>query len=445
MSSRGEPAGGSPDCLTGMDAGEDAGGVSPRDFAPPPRRQVALSLACVGLAMFLAALSQTVVASIMTSMVADLGGFDRYTWPATSYLVAATVAYPIVGRLSDIYGRRAFLIAGIATFTLGSALVGISESMNQVIGFRLVQGVGGGIVMTCSYVSIADLFRPEDRGKFLGILGAIYAVATVVGPVVGAFVAEWLSWHWAFLFIALAGAPVLALTAWIYPRSTLLTRPVELDYLGMATLVLAIAPVALALSSIGVLYSWDAPQSIGLLAFGLVMTGLFVVIEYRSGSPIMPLGIYRNRAVAVAMVVTLLTAASLHGFVLFLPLYFQVALGASVSQAGSLLAPMLLGIVVGAILAGQMLSRTGGHYRLQALVSTALIAGGMYLFSTLGDGGGFARNSPILYSQIFLMITALGFGGVVATLSVAVQNAVPLPKRRALPRRRCNSLAPWEA
>ncbi|MDE2787141.1 MAG: MFS transporter [Chloroflexota bacterium] len=403
-----------------MDGGETVG-----DFAPPPRRQVVLSLVCVGLAMFLAALSQTVVASIMTSIVADLGGFDRYTWPATSYLVAATVAYPIVGRLSDIYGRRAFLIAGIAIFIVGSALVGVSASMNQVIAFRLVQGIGGGIVMTCSYVSIADLFRPEDRGKFVGVLGALYAVATVVGPIMGAFVAEWLSWHWVFLFIALAGVPVLALTAWIYPRSVLLTRAEGLDYPGMAALVLAVAPVALALSSVGVLYSWDAPQVIGLLAFGLAMAGLFVAIESRSRSPIMPLGIYRDRAVAVAMVITLLTAASLHGFVLFLPLYFQVALGASVFQAGSLLAPMLLGIVVGAILAGQMLSRVGGHYRLQALVSTALMAGGMYLFSTLGDGGGFARNRSVLYSQLYLMVTALGFGGVVATLSVAVQNAVP--------------------
>ena len=413
------------DGLAAMDGNQAGGGEPAGDFAPPPPRRVAWSLACVGLAMFLAALSQTVVASIMTSMVADLGGFDRYTWPATSYLVAATVAYPIVGRLSDIYGRRAFLIVGIAIFTLGSALVGVSASMNQVIGFRLLQGVGGGIVMTCSYVSIADLFRPEDRGKFLGVLGAIYAVATVVGPVMGAFVAEWFSWNWVFLLIALAGAPVLALTAWIYPRSTLPARPEGLDYPGMAALVLAIAPVALALSSVGVLYAWDAPQSIGLLAFGLAMAGLFVVIESRSRTPIMPLGIYRDRAVAVAMVVTLLTAASLHGFVLFLPLYFQVALGASISQAGSLLAPMLLGMVVGAILAGQLLSRTGGHYRMQLLVSTALMAGGMYLFSTLGDGGGFARSSPILYSQIYLMITALGFGGVVATLSVAAQNVVP--------------------
>ena len=421
------------DRLAAMETGQADGGeqggdddiVSSGDFAPPPRREVALSMVCVGLAMFLAALSQTVVASIMTSIVADLGGFDRYTWPATSYLVAATVAYPIVGRLSDIYGRRAFLIAGIAIFIVGSTLVGVSASMNQVIGFRLVQGIGGGIVMTCSYVSIADLFRPEDRGKFIGILGALYAVATVVGPVMGAFVAEGFSWNWVFLFIALAGVPVLALTVWIYPRPNSLPRQRGLDYPGMAVLVLAVAPLALALSSAGVLHAWDAPQSIGLLAFGLAMAALFVVIESRSGSPIMPLEIYRNRAVTVAVIVTLMTSVSLQGFVLFLPLYFQVALGVSVTQAGTMLAPMLLGMVVGAILAGQLLSRTGGHYRIQLLVSTALMAAGMYLFSTLSDGWGVAGGSPILYSQIYLVITALGFGGVVATLSVVVQNAVP--------------------
>ena len=405
-------------------AREDADTAPGDDFAPL-RRQVALPMLCVGLAMFLAALGQTVVASIMASIVADLGGFDRYTWPATSYLVAATVAFPIVGRLSDIYGRRLFLIAGIVTFIAGSALVGLSASMNQVIGFRLVQGIGGGIIMTCSYVSIADLFRPEDRGKFLGVLGALYAVATVVGPVMGALVAEWLSWHLVFLIIALAGVPTLALTVRFYPKPDSLPIQRELDYLGMAALVLAVAPVALALSSIGVLYAWNAAETIGLLAFGSAMAALFVVIESRSGSPIMPLVIYRNRAVAVAVIVTLMTSVGLHGFVLFLPLYFHAALGVSVAQAGTMLAPMLLGMVLGAILAGQLLSRAGGHYRMQLLVSTALMATGMYLFSTLSAGVGFAQSKPILYSQIYLVIAALGLGGVVATLSVAVQNAVP--------------------
>ncbi|MDE0196670.1 MAG: MFS transporter [Caldilineaceae bacterium] len=390
----------------------------------PAQRQVTLPMVCVGLAMFLAALAQTVVASIVPLIVADLGGFDRYTWPSSSYLVAATVVYPIVGRLSDIYGRRAFLIAGITLFIAGSALVGFSGSMNQVTGFRAVQGLGGGAIMTCCYVSIADLFPPEDRGKFHGILGAVYAVATVVGPVMGVLVAEWLSWHYTFLFIALAGLPVLLVTVRRFPGPHSLPRQWELDYPGMAALALTVTAVAVALSSAEVSYAWYAPQAIGLLAFGLATAALFVAIESRSRSPIMPLGIYRNRAVAVAVVVTLLTSAALHAFVLFLPLYFQLALGVSATQAGTMLMPMLLGIVLGAIVAGQLLSRTGGHYRIHAVAGTALMAGGMYLFSILGDGGGLAQRMPVLFSQLFLIIAALGFGAVVATLSVAVQNGV---------------------
>lgn len=388
----------------------------------PAAGQIALPMVCVGLAIFLAALAQTVVASIVPLIVADLGGFDRYTWPSSSYLVAATVAYPIVGRLSDVYGRRAFLIAGIALFIAGSALVGFSRSMDQVIGFRAVQGLGGGAVMTCCYVSIADLFPPEDRGKFHGILGALYALATVVGPVMGVFLAEWLSWHYTFLFIALAGLPVLLLTVRRFPAPRALPRQWDLDYPGMAALALAVTAVAVALSSAEVLHAWYAPQAVGLLAFGLAMAALFVVIESRSGSPIMPLGIYRNPAVAVAVLVTLLTSVALHAFVLFLPLYFQLALGVSATRAGAMLMPMLLGIVLGAILAGQLLSRIGSHYRFQTLAGAALMAGGMYLFSI--PGSGLARSMPVLFSQIYLIIAALGFGAVVSTLSVAVQNGV---------------------
>ena len=413
--------------MNGSGAGDDVSRVRAaawEEARSPAQRQVTLPMVCVGLAMFLAALAQTVVATIVPLIVADVGGFDRYTWPSSSYLVAATVAYPIVGRLSDIYGRRAFLIAGIAIFMAGSALVGFSGSMNQVIGFRALQGLGGGAVMTCCYVSIADLFAPEERGKFHGILGAVYALATVVGPVMGVFVAEWLSWQYTFLFIALAGLPVLLLTVRRFPRPHTLPRRWELDYAGMAALAVAVTAVAVALSSAEVSHAWYAPQAIGLLVFGLATAALFVAVESRSRSPIMPLGIYRNRAVAVAVVVTLLTSAALHAFVLFLPLYFQLALGVSATQAGTMLMPMLLGIVLGAILAGQLLSRIGSHYRMQTLAGTALMAGGMYLFSILGDGGGLAQSMPVLFSQVYLIIAALGFGAVVATLSVAVQNGV---------------------
>lgn len=423
-------AGGSRDRLAaiggGPAAGEaqtgDTGTASAGDFKPP--RQIRLSLLCVGLAMFLAALSQTVVASIMPLIVADLGEFGHFTRPSSSYLVAATVAYPIAGRLSDIYGRRAFLIAGIAIFSAGSALVGFSGSMNQVTGFRAVQGLGGGAVMTCCYVSIADLFAPEERGKYHGILGAVYALATVVGPVMGVLVAEWLSWQYTFLFIALAGLPVLLLTARRFPRPRSLPRQWGPDYAGMAALAAAVTATAAALSSVEVSHAWHAPRAVGLLAFGLAAAALFVAIESRSRSPIMPLGIYRNPVVAAAVVVTLLTSAALHAFVLFLPLYFQLALGVPATQAGAMLMPMLLGIVLGAIGAGQLLSRAGGHYRVLALGGAALMAGGMYLFSMLSDGGGLARSMPVLFSQIYLIMAAFGFGAVVATLSVAVQNGV---------------------
>lgn len=400
---------------------EKAAATIPTDgeFATPPKRLVVLSMVCVLLAMFLAALSQTVVATLLPIMVADVGGFERYAWAATSYMVAATVAYPIVGRLSDIYGRKRFLIAGMAVFMLGSALVGLSASMTQVVAFRAVQGIGGGVVMTCCYVSIADLFPPQDRGKYHGLIGAAYGVASVAGPILGGFVAERLSWHWAFILIALAGIPVLALMARIYPVHSRCSGNPGLDYPGMIALVFAVVPLFLALSSGGVQYDWDAPQIVGLLAFGLAMIGVFVVLQTRASSPIMPLGIYANRVVSLAVAVTLLTSLGLYGSVLFLPLFFRVVLGVSAAVSGNLLAPMLLGMVTGGIVSGQLISRTGGHYRLQALAGTGLMAVGTYLLSTMNETTNFVACT------IYVVIAGLGFGGTVATLSVAVQNTVP--------------------
>ena len=374
---------------------------------------------CVVLAMFLAALSQTVIATLLPLMVADLGGFERYTWAVTSYIVAATLAYPIAGRLSDIHGRKRFLIAGMVVFMAGSALVGIGASMIQVIAFRAIQGIGGGIVMICCYVAIADLFRPEDRGKYHGLIGAAYGVASVAGPILGGFVVEHLSWQWAFILIALAGIPILALTARIYPAHRPTPGDPRLDLPGMAVLVLAVVPILLALSSGGVQYGWDTPPIIGLLAFGLAMSGVFVVVEARASAPIMPLGIYANRVVSLAVVVTLLTSLGLYGSVLFLPLFFQVVLGVSATASGNLLIPMLLGMVAGGIVSGQLLSRAGEHYRIQALASSGLMAVGMYLLSTMNE------TTSLPASVFYISIAGLGFGGTVATLSVAVQNTVP--------------------
>ena len=411
----------------GSDADIDSEDGGPNDdgldgdtgFAPPPRRQAMASMACVVLAMFLGALSQTVVATTMPLIVADLGGFDRYTWPATSYMVAATLAFPIVGRLSDIHGRRLFLLSGLAIFSLGSILLGFCESMTQVVVYRGVQGVGGGTVMTCCYVSVADLFRPMERGRFHGLLSAVYGVAFVVGPILGGVLADVLSWRWAFLAIGLAGPPVLVLTATVFPKPASPPENRDLDLIGMIALVLAVPPLLIALSSGGVQYEWGSPVIVGMLSLSLAMIGVFAAIEARARSPIMPLSLYADPVVGLSVVIMLLASFAMYGGVLFLPLLFQVAFGFSAAQGGALLAPMLLGMVAGGVVAGQVLSRTSGLYRIQAVICAALMTAGLFLLSTLDTSTGVGQ------SLIHTVIAGIGIGGIVATLSIGVQNHVP--------------------
>lgn len=389
------------------------------DFVPLPRRQLLLTVTGVMLAMFLAALSQTIVATAMPRIITDLGGFDRYTWASTAYLVASAVAIPIVGRLSDLYGRRIFFLLGIAVFMIGSIPTGLSHTMNQLIAFRAIQGIGGGIIMTTSLVAIADLFPPEERGKVQGLVGLVYGMASVIGPTLGGFITDNLSWNWIFLFNVPAGIPVLLLLARTFPRTRPEVEKRSLDYPGMATLILAIVPILLALSWGGIQYEWGSPQTAGLLAFGLAMAAAFVVIESRTDSPIMPLDVYRNRTVAVSVVVMFLSGLALYGSIMFVPLFFQGVLGASATSSGSFLTPMMLAVVVGAVLSGTLLRRTGGRYRIQALFSTGLMTMGMWLISTMDERTSFAGAVGSI------VVMGLGLGGTLPVFTVAVQNSVP--------------------
>ena len=411
------PANANPDFRDGNP--NDTGLPDDGAFAPPPPRQAMASMICVVLAMFLGALSQTVVATTMPLIIADVGGFDRYTWPATSYMVAATLAFPIVGRLSDIYGRRLFLLLGLVVFSAGSFLLGFSESMNQVVFFRGVQGIGGGTIMTCCYVSVADLFRPTERGKFHGLLSAVYGVSFLVGPFLGGLLADTLSWKWAFLGIGLAAVPVLAVTARVFPKPGTPPADRALDLKGMIALVLAVSPLLVALSTVGVHYEWHSPFVLGALLFSAAMIAIFIAIEARARSPIVPLSLYADPAVRLSAVIMLLSSFGLYGSVLFLPLFFQVAFGFSAAQSGGLLIPMLLGMVLGGVAAGQIQSRAAGYHQVQMLVSAGLMTAGLFLLSTLD------ATTGILQSQVYGVVTGLGAGGIVATLTIGIQNHVP--------------------
>lgn len=385
-----------------------------------PRRQVVTTMTGVMLAMFLAALSQTVVAAAMPEIVAHLGGFDRYAWASASYLIASTVVMPVAGRLSDIYGRKPLFIAGISVFVIASVPMGLSESMTQLIAWRAVQGIGGGMIIVNSFVAIADLFPPEERGKHQGLAGAVYGISALAGPALGGFVTDHFSWNWVFLINVPIGVPVLLLIAATFPKPDPEVENRKLDYPGTAILIMALLSVLIALTSGSAQYGWASGQVVGGLVFGVAMMVVFVIVESRSDAPIMPLDIYRNRVVGVSVMVALLTGFGLYGSILFVPLFFQAVQGVSATHSGAFLTPMMLGVVVGAILSGFLLSRVPGHCRTLAMAGCGVAAVGAFFISTLG------KHSGLFWTETYMAIMGLGMGGVLATLNVAVQNSVPV-------------------
>ena len=369
------------------------------------------------LALFLASLDQTVVSTAMPRIIADLGGFDRFTWVTTAYLVASTTTVPIVGRLSDLYGRKVFFLSGIVVFLVGSVLAGVSQSMNQLIVFRAIQGIGGGSMMALSFTTVGDLFPPAERGKYQGVVAAVFGLSSVIGPTLGGFITDNLSWNWIFYVNVPLGLPVIALFIRFFPNTRPERRTVRLDYPGMALLV--IVPLLIGLSLGGVQYEWLSLQIAGILVFAAVMTAAFVLVERRAEDPIMPLSIYANPVVSISLVAVFITGFAMFGSIIFIPLFFQGVLGASATSSGSFLTPMMMSMVVAAALSGQALSRLGGHYRLQGLIGIAIMTCGVVLTSRMTPETSFGQ------AVASIMVIGLGLGITFPSFTIAVQNASP--------------------
>lgn len=391
----------------------------PSDADSLPRRHIVLTMGGLMLAMFLASLDQTIVSTAMPRIVADLGGFDRFTWVTTAYLVASTTVVPIAGRLSDLYGRKAFFLGGICIFLAGSVLAGLSQSMNQLIAFRAIQGIGGGNIMAMSLITVGDLFSPAERGKYQGVVAGVFGISSVIGPTLGGFITDSLSWNWVFYVNLPLGLPVVALFIRFFPNIRPVGRIHRLDYAGMALLVLIVVPLLVGLSLGGVQYEWLSPQVIGILAFTAATTLVFVAVERRASDPIMPLSIYSNRTVSVSLVAVFLTGFGMFGSIIFIPLFFQGVLGASATSSGSFLTPMMLGMVVAAGLSGQALSRLGGRYRIQGLVGIVTMGVGMVLISRMTADTSFGQ------AVAGIVVTGIGLGITFPSFTIAVQNAIP--------------------
>ena len=390
-------------------------------FVSLPRSQVIITLVCVMLAMFLAALDQTIVSTATPRIIADLGGFDKYTWITTGYMVASTTAAPIVGKLSDIYGRKWIFIVSVFVFMVGSVLCGFSENMTQLIIFRIIQGIGGGTIMAVTFISIADLFPPSDRGKYIGLLAACFGLASVIGPTLGGFLTDTFSWKWIFFVNVPLAGPVVFLLARFFPdtpgESNRENR--RIDYPGICLLIVGVVLLLVGLSLGGVQYEWTSLYVVGPIVTGLISLIILVIVETKTYNPILPLNLFKERMVTIGLILSLLTGFAMFGAIIFVPLYFQGVLAFSATSSGTFLTPMMLGIVFGAAISGQILSRTGGHFRIQGLVGVALMTAGVFLFSTLDSTSDYPR------AVSYIILLGFGLGSTFPTFTIAVQNFSP--------------------
>ena len=381
-----------------------------------PRRQVIITMACAMTGLFLAALDQTVVGTAMPRIIGDLGGFDRYTWVTTAYLVASTITVPIVGRLSDIFGRKWFYLAGLVIFMIGSFAAGTANSMTQLIVFRAFQGLGGGVLISLVFVIVGDLYAPAERGRIQGVIAAVFGMSSVIGPTLGGFITDTLSWNWIFYINLPISVPLIVAMSLFFPRIKPQPMDRTIDVLGIITLIATVVPLLLALSIAGE-SGWTSPDVIMLFTVAAVAVIIFVFVEMRNSNPIMPLHIYTNPVLAVTILATFVTGFGMFGAIIFIPLFFQGVLGASATSSGSFLTPMMLGTVVGASISGQVISRLGS-YRWPGLAGVVLMSIGMFLMSTTSE----ATTYPVAIS--FIVLLGFGLGFTFPSFTIAAQNVV---------------------
>ncbi len=384
-----------------------------------PRATKMKTLAGVLLAMFLASLDQTIIGTAMPRIIADLGGFSHYTWVASAYIIASAIIMPITGRLTDMYGRKTFYIIGLLMFLFSSVACGLSQTMTQLIIGRAAKGLGAGMMMATGFAVIGDLFAPAERGRYIGLGSGLFALSSVIGPTLGGYITDTFSWHWIFFINIPFCLALIVMFVLYFPHLRPQLRQHRIDVVGILAMVLVIAPAMLALSWGGGEAGWRQSPIRWLFALSLLMFFCFLVIEYYSAEPIIPLGIFRDRIVAASLGVTLLTGFGLFGSIVFIPLFLQGVMGASATVSGNFLTPMMLGVVFGSIVSGQLLSRAGGHYKLQGVAGLAILALGMFLLSRMNVAT--TAGQTVLY----ITIAGIGLGVTMPLYTIAVQNAVP--------------------
>jgi EmrB/QacA subfamily drug resistance transporter len=403
-------------------AGDSAGRIAPADPAGDPQpvhfthRQIVIILLGVMSGMFLAALDQGIVGTALPRIVSDLGGLDKLSWVVTAYLLTSTAVTPLWGKLSDLYGRRLIFQTAILIFLLGSALSGLSQNMEQLIGFRALQGVGGGGLFAIALSIIGDVIPPRERGRYQGYFGAVFGVSSIAGPLLGGWFTDGPGWRWIFYVNLPIGLAALVVTSMVL-KMPVVRREHSIDYLGAVTVVAAVTSLLLYLDWRGRDYGWGEPWALALLGLSIALTALFVLIERRAAEPILPLRLFRNPVFSVGNIYAFLAGVAMFGVIIFLPLYLQGVKGFSPTMSGLALIPAIIGIFSTSITSGQLITRRG-KYKPYPIIGAAVLIISLLALSRL------EVDTPYWLAAIYMYLFGAGLGFTMQTIVTAVQNSV---------------------
>ncbi|HKA10208.1 MAG TPA: MDR family MFS transporter [Candidatus Dormibacteraeota bacterium] len=392
------------------------------------RRTRTAVLVAVLLVLFLASLDQTVVGTALPRIVTDLHGDNLYTWVVTAYLLTSTVTIPIYGKLSDVYGRKPMLLLGVSLFLVGSALSGLSQTMGQLIAFRGVQGLGAGALFPISLAIIGDLFSARERGRYQGLFGAVFGLSFILGPFIGGFLTDNVSWHWVFYVNLPVGIVALAVVAFVMPNlGTAPGSAGDLDYLGIALLTAALVPLLIGLTDKGQNapdgspYGWLTPQVGGLILVAVVLGAVFIFVESRAKEPVVPLDLFKDRTTAAILSAVFFFGFGMFTAIIYLPRFYQSVRGVSATQSGYEIWPLLVGLIGASMVGGLVITRTGKYKRMM-LGSIVVLIIGAYLMTNLQPD----TSSVVIWAWMLLL--GVGIGPSMAGYTTVMQSAVPMSR-----------------
>ena len=397
---------------TQSSAGAGAAGTQPR-----PQRRIGAIFAGLLVAMLLSSLDQTIFSTALPTIVGELDGVDHMLWVTTAYLLAATIMMPIYGKLGDVIGRRGIFLFALAVFLVGSVVGGLAQDMTWLIIGRAIQGIGGGGLMILSQAIIADVVPVRERSKYMGVMGAVFGLSSVVGPLLGGWFTEGIGWRWAFWINIPLGIAAIVMAA-VFLKLPKHDVKVRLDVWGILTMAVAVTSIILVTSWGGTQYDWDSPTIIGLIVAAVVASGLFIWAEHKAAEPIIPLKLFKSRNFVVATTAGLVIGIVMFGALAYLPTYLQMVAGVSATASGYLLLPMIVGMMLTSIGTGQLAARTG-RYKWMPLASMVVLGISLVLLSTL------TVETPLWLTLVYLFVMGAGIGLGMQNLILIVQNSFP--------------------